>query len=66
MLGDAGSNVIGAVLGLAVVLECASCDPHDRARGARRAHLASELVSFGRVIERVPVLRRFDELGRGA
>ena len=27
---------------------------------------ASELVSFSRVIERVSVLRRLDELGRGA
>jgi hypothetical protein len=28
--------------------------------------VASELVSFSRVIDRVPVLRRLDRLGRGA
>ena len=66
MLGDAGSNVIGAVLGLAVVLECGP--------GVRAVVLAvlvaftvaSELVSFSRVIERVSVLRWLDELGRRA
>jgi UDP-N-acetylmuramyl pentapeptide phosphotransferase/UDP-N-acetylglucosamine-1-phosphate transferase len=66
MLGDAGSNVIGAVLGLAVVLECGP--------GVRAGVLAvlvaltvaSELISFSRVIERVSVLRWLDELGRGA
>lgn len=66
MLGDAGSNVIGAVLGLGVVLEC---DP-----GVRAVVLAvlvvftvaSEVISFSRVIERVSVLRWLDELGRGA
>jgi len=64
MLGDAGSNVIGAVLGLAVVLECGP--------GVRAVVLAvlvaftvaSELISFSRVIERVSVLRWLDELGR--
>ncbi|MDP9336263.1 MAG: hypothetical protein M3Q30_23525 [Actinomycetota bacterium] len=66
MLGDAGSNVIGAVLGLAVVLECGP--------GIRAVVLAvlvaftiaSELISFSRVIERLSVLRWLDELGRGA
>ena len=64
MLGDAGSNVIGAVLGLAVVLEFGP--------GVRAVVLAvlvaftvaSELTSFSRVIERVSVLRWLDELGR--
>ncbi len=65
MLGDTGANVIGAVLGLAVVLECAPT--------VRTVVLvvlavltgASEWVSFSRVIAGVPVLRRLDELGRG-
>jgi UDP-GlcNAc:undecaprenyl-phosphate GlcNAc-1-phosphate transferase len=64
MLGDAGANVLGAVLGLAVVLECAT--------GTRVVVLAvlvvlnaaSEWISFSRVIDRVGVLRRIDELGR--
>ncbi len=64
MLGDTGANVLGAVLGLAVVL--------DVGRGARNGVLiglilltiAAEMVSFSAVIERVPILRRFDMLGR--
>jgi len=64
MLGDAGANVIGAVLGLMVVLELG--------RGARTAvlvallvlNVAAELVSFSDVIARTPFLRRFDEAGR--
>jgi UDP-N-acetylmuramyl pentapeptide phosphotransferase/UDP-N-acetylglucosamine-1-phosphate transferase len=64
MLGDTGANVLGAVLGLAVVL--------DVSRGPRNVilvalivlNLAAEIVSFSRVIERVPPLRWFDRLGR--
>ncbi|MDZ4825356.1 MAG: hypothetical protein SGJ13_02705 [Actinomycetota bacterium] len=65
MLGDTGANVIGAVLGLAVVLETA---PETRivvAAVLLVANLLSEVVSFSRVIERVPPLRAFDRLGRG-
>jgi UDP-GlcNAc:undecaprenyl-phosphate/decaprenyl-phosphate GlcNAc-1-phosphate transferase len=64
MLGDAGANALGAVIGVAVLAR------YDR-RG-RLAHLvaataltlASEKVSFTRVIERTSVLRRLDALGR--
>ncbi len=65
MLGDTGANVIGAVLGLAVVLETA---PETRvivAVALLVANVLSEVVSFSRVIERVPPLRAFDRLGRG-
>ena len=64
MLGDAGANALGAVLGLAAV------DRLD-ARG-RRAALAvlvaltgaSEVVSYTRVIDAVPPLRAVDRWGR--
>ena len=64
MLGDTGANVLGAVLGLAVVL--------DVGRGPRNVvlialvllTLVAEAVSFSAVIERVPLLRRFDMVGR--
>jgi len=64
MLGDTGANVVGAVLGLAAVLTVG--------RGARNAilvalvllNLASEAVSFSRVIDLVPPLRYLDRLGR--
>jgi UDP-N-acetylmuramyl pentapeptide phosphotransferase/UDP-N-acetylglucosamine-1-phosphate transferase len=66
MLGDAGSNVIGAVLGLGVVLECSAVTRTVVLVVLGALTVASELVSFSRVIERVPPLRRLDELGRGA
>ncbi len=64
MLGDTGANILGGVLGLMVVLVCG--------RGVRNGvlvalivlNLASEFVSFSRVIRAVPPLRWFDSLGR--
>lgn len=64
MLGDSGANALGAALGTAVVLGAP--------RPVRLAvlgvvvglTLASERVSFTRVIERTPVLRELDRWGR--
>jgi UDP-GlcNAc:undecaprenyl-phosphate/decaprenyl-phosphate GlcNAc-1-phosphate transferase len=64
MLGDAGANVLGAVLGLGVVLTCSP--------GVRTIvlvlvallNLASEWVSFSRVIAGAPPLRAADRWGR--
>jgi len=63
MLGDTGANVIGAVLGLAVVL-----GSRDSIRLAvmlvlLALNVAAELVSFSHVIDSVPALRWFDRLG---
>jgi hypothetical protein len=63
MLGDAGANAIGAMLGVA-----ATALPR-RARLAALAGVvgltaASELVSFTKVIERTPALHWLDMLGR--
>jgi UDP-N-acetylmuramyl pentapeptide phosphotransferase/UDP-N-acetylglucosamine-1-phosphate transferase len=63
MLGDTGANVIGAVLGLTVVL-----GSRDSIRLAvmlvlLALNVAAELVSFSRVIDAVPPLRWFDRLG---
>jgi UDP-GlcNAc:undecaprenyl-phosphate/decaprenyl-phosphate GlcNAc-1-phosphate transferase len=63
MLGDTGANVIGAVLGLAVVL-----GSRDSIRLAvmlvlLALNVAAELVSFSRVIDAVAPLRWFDRLG---
>jgi UDP-N-acetylmuramyl pentapeptide phosphotransferase/UDP-N-acetylglucosamine-1-phosphate transferase len=64
MLGDTGSNVLGAVLGLGVVI---TTSPGTRA-GVLIAlavlNLLSEWISFSRVIDRVPPLRAFDRFGR--
>ncbi|MDQ0374930.1 hypothetical protein [Cellulomonas humilata] len=64
MLGDGGANALGATLGTAIVLSAP--------RPVRLAALgvvvaltvASEKVSFTRVIERTPVLRDIDGWGR--
>lgn len=64
MLGDTGANPLGAVLGLAVVIQA---DPDIRlvvALVVVMLNLVSEVVSFGRVIDRVPPLRAFDRIGR--
>ena len=64
MLGDTGANALGAALGFGVVLTTST--------GTRIAvlvvvallNVVSEVVSFSRVIERVPPLRGIDRLGR--
>lgn len=65
MLGDCGANAAGALLGTALLART-------RSRAARAAvltallglTLASERVSFSRVIASTPVLRELDRLGR--
>lgn len=64
MLGDAGANALGALLGVA-----ATTIPSRRLRlallgGVTALTAASEVVSFTKVIEATPPLRRLDELGR--
>ena len=64
MLGDAGANAVGALLGLRL-----AAVPGRGARGALLAGivaltLASEKVSFTQVIEATPGLRELDRLGR--
>lgn len=66
MLGDTGANLLGAVLGLGVVLEAS--------RPVRTVVLvvlvvlngAAERVSFSSVIDATPGLRHLDRLGRSA
>jgi hypothetical protein len=64
MLGDAGSNALGALLGWSSVNRFTG-----RGRWLAIGALAGltalgELTSLGRIIERTPVLRRVDEWGR--
>jgi UDP-GlcNAc:undecaprenyl-phosphate/decaprenyl-phosphate GlcNAc-1-phosphate transferase len=66
MLGDTGANVIGAVLGLGVVLGLGPTTRTVVLVFVAALNVAAELVSFSRVIERVPALRTFDQLGRTA
>lgn len=64
MLGDGGANAVGAALGAAVVLSA----PRPVRLAVLAANLAltvaSEKVSFTRVIESTPVLRDVDGWGR--
>jgi UDP-N-acetylmuramyl pentapeptide phosphotransferase/UDP-N-acetylglucosamine-1-phosphate transferase len=64
MLGDAGANALGAVLGTAVVAGTGRLGRAGVLAGLVALTLASEKVSFTRVIERTPVLRELDALGR--
>ena len=64
MLGDAGANALGALLGVALA---ARTGPAGRAVALTvlvALTAASEKVSFTKVIEDTPWLRRLDELGR--
>jgi hypothetical protein len=64
MLGDAGANVLGAALGLGVVLACAPVTRTVVLVVVAILNLASERVSFSRVIAAVPPLRAADGFGR--
>lgn len=64
MLGDTGANVVGATLGLAVVLTTAASTRTIVLGALLALNLASEGVSFSRVIDRTPPLRALDRLGR--
>ena len=64
MLGDAGSNVLGAVLGLAVVASCGTAARNLVLVCVAALNIAGELVSFSRVIDAVPPLRVLDRAGR--
>jgi UDP-GlcNAc:undecaprenyl-phosphate/decaprenyl-phosphate GlcNAc-1-phosphate transferase len=64
MLGDAGANVLGAALGLGVVLACSPTTRTVVLIVVAVLNLASERVSFSRVIDAAPPLRAADRWGR--
>ena len=63
MLGDTGANVIGAVLGLAVVLGSRDSIRLVVMLVLLAVNVGAELFSFSRVIDAVRPLRWFDRLG---
>jgi UDP-GlcNAc:undecaprenyl-phosphate GlcNAc-1-phosphate transferase len=64
MLGDAGANVVGAALGLGVVLSCSFGFRLGVLVVVAALNVISEKVSFSKVIRETPPLRAFDMLGR--
>ena len=64
MLGDAGANVLGAALGLGVVVSCAPRTRLVALLVVGALNLLSEVVSFSRLIDSVPPLRFLDRTGR--
>jgi UDP-N-acetylmuramyl pentapeptide phosphotransferase/UDP-N-acetylglucosamine-1-phosphate transferase len=63
MLGDAGANVLGGVIGLAVVLATAPATRTAVLIAVAALNLVSEIVSFSRVIDAVAPLRALDRVG---
>lgn len=64
MLGDVGANAVGALVGTALASQrCAYARALAALTGTALV-LASERVSFSRLIERTPVLHTLDMLGR--
>jgi UDP-N-acetylmuramyl pentapeptide phosphotransferase/UDP-N-acetylglucosamine-1-phosphate transferase len=64
MIGDTGANVLGAVLGLGVVLGLGQTARTIVLVVVAALNVVAELVSFSRVIDRVPPLRALDRFGR--
>ncbi|GAB3856775.1 hypothetical protein GCM10027610_092140 [Dactylosporangium cerinum] len=64
MLGDAGANALGAVLGTAYVARTGTWGRLAALAGLVALTAASEKVSFTQVIEKTPALRAIDQFGR--
>lgn len=64
MLGDAGANALGAMLGTAAAATLPRSARVALLAGITGLTAASEVVSFTKVIERTPPLRWLDMLGR--
>lgn len=66
MLGDAGSNALGAVVGLTLVTRLAGRERWAAVGVLAALNALGELTSLGRAIERAPVISALDRLGRVA
>ena len=64
MIGDAGANALGGVLGVGAVLACAPATRTALLAVVGALNLAAEAISLSRVIDEVPPLRALDRLGR--
>jgi UDP-N-acetylmuramyl pentapeptide phosphotransferase/UDP-N-acetylglucosamine-1-phosphate transferase len=64
MLGDTGANVLGAVLGFGLVVTAPFAGRVAAVVVLGLLNVASEVISFSSVIDRVPPLRWVDRAGR--
>jgi len=64
MLGDAGSNALGALLGLRSVSRLTGRGRYAAIGALAALTLLGERTSVGRIIERTPVFRDIDDWGR--
>ncbi|MEO9223782.1 MAG: hypothetical protein ABI276_02175, partial [Acidimicrobiales bacterium] len=64
MLGDAGANALGAVLGLGLVLSSGFTTRLVVLAVVAALNVASEWVSYSNVIDRIGLLRAADRAGR--
>ena len=64
MLGDAGSNALGAMLGLDSVRRLSGRSRISVIAGLAALTIAGERRSLGGLIEQAPALRALDRLGR--
>ena len=66
MLGDAGSNALGALLPLRSVHRLGTRSRWSLVAALAALNLLGERTSLGALIERTPVLRELDAIGRPA
>jgi hypothetical protein len=66
MLGDSGSNALGALLGWSSVSRLTGRGRWFAVGALAGLTALGECTSLGRIIERTPVLRQVDEWGRGS
>lgn len=64
MLGDAGANPLGALLGLGLVVSLGPVGRWVAVGVVIAINLAAERWSFSRAIDRTPMLHRLDRIGR--
>jgi UDP-N-acetylmuramyl pentapeptide phosphotransferase/UDP-N-acetylglucosamine-1-phosphate transferase len=64
MLGDAGSNLLGFVVGVGLFVALSTVGLAVAFAVILAIHVVSETVTLSRIIRRVPPLRWFDDLGR--
>jgi UDP-N-acetylmuramyl pentapeptide phosphotransferase/UDP-N-acetylglucosamine-1-phosphate transferase len=64
MLGDTGSNALGAAIGVGIVSQVGEAGSLIALIGLLGMTLASEFISFSKVIDKFPPFRAIDMLGR--